>query len=147
VQVADEDETGPVEWLHDGSGAVLLRIDGSPPLLSMEGRAIYRWATTALPDVARRACARAGIRPEELGGFVPHQANVRIIDSIVRQLKLPPSVAVSRDIVDSANTSAASVPLALTRLVESGEVRRGDPVLLLGFGAGLTAAGQVVRAP
>jgi 3-oxoacyl-[acyl-carrier-protein] synthase-3 len=147
VQVSDEDQIGPVEWLHDGSGADLLRIDGSPPLLSMEGRAIYRWATTSLPDVARRACARAGIRPEELAGFVPHQANLRIVESVVRALKLPPSVAVSRDVVDSANTSAASVPIALTRLVESGEVRRGDPVLLLGFGAGLTAAGQVVRVP
>jgi 3-oxoacyl-[acyl-carrier-protein] synthase-3 len=65
----------------------------------------------------------------------------------VRALKLPAHVVVARDVVDSGNTSAASVPLALARLLEAGEVRRGDPVLLLGFGAGLTAAGQVVRCP
>ena len=83
----------------------------------------------------------------DLKAFVPHQANLRITDSLVKSLKLPPSVVVARDVVDSGNTSAASVPLALCRLVEQGEVRRGDPVLLLGFGAGLTAAGQVVRCP
>jgi 3-oxoacyl-[acyl-carrier-protein] synthase-3 len=147
VTAADDDGVGPVVWLHDGTGADLLRIDGSPPLLSMEGRAIYRWATTALPDLAREACARAGLDVTELAAFVPHQANLRITEAVVKGLALPPSVAVARDIVDSGNTSAASVPLALARLLELGEVRRGDPVLLLGFGAGLTAAGQVVRCP
>jgi 3-oxoacyl-[acyl-carrier-protein] synthase-3 len=78
---------------------------------------------------------------------VPHQANLRITESMVRGLKLPPHVVVARDVIDSGNTSAASIPLALSRLLETGEVRRGDPVLLLGFGAGLTAAGQVVRCP
>jgi 3-oxoacyl-[acyl-carrier-protein] synthase-3 len=147
VGAADPDGIGPVVWLHDGTGADLLRIDGTPLRLSMEGRAIYRWATTALPDVAREACERAGVTPAELAAFVPHQANLRITESLVRSLGLPPTVAISRDVVDSGNTSAASVPLALARLVERGEVRRGDPVLLLGFGAGLTAAGQVVRCP
>jgi len=78
---------------------------------------------------------------------VPHQANLRITESVVKALALPDSVVVARDVVDSGNTSAASVPLALTRLVEEGSVRRGDPILLLGFGAGLTAAGSVVRCP
>jgi 3-oxoacyl-[acyl-carrier-protein] synthase-3 len=113
----------------------------------MEGRAVYRWATTSVPDMARRAVASAGLELADLKAFVPHQANLRITDSLVRSLKLPPSVVVARDVVDSGNTSAASVPLALCRLVEEGQVRRGDPVLLLGFGAGLTAAGQVVRCP
>jgi 3-oxoacyl-[acyl-carrier-protein] synthase-3 len=144
---AADDGIGPVVWLHDGAGADLLRIDGTPPLLSMEGRAIYRWATTALPDVAREACARAGVEVGDLAAFVPHQANLRITEALARSLALPPSVVVARDVVDSGNTSAASVPLALARLVERGEVRRDDPVLLLGFGAGLTAAGQVVRCP
>ena len=143
----DVDGIGRVVWSHDGGQWERLVIDGSPMLLKMDGRSIYRWATTALPDLARRACANAGIEPAELAAFVPHQANLRITESVVKALDLPPSVVIARDIVDSGNTSAASVPLALTRLVEEGSVRRGDAVLLLGFGAGLTAAGTVVRCP
>ena len=141
------DGIGPVVWHHEGDQHDRLVIDGAPLQLRMEGRAIYRWATTALPDLARLACERAGITPQELAAFVPHQANLRITESIVKSLGLPDSVVVARDVIDSGNTSAASVPLALTRLHEQGEIRRGDPVLLFGFGAGLTAAGQVVRCP
>ena len=147
VQVADTDGIGPVVWAADGAQHDKLTIHGVPPLMAMDGRAIYRWATTALPDLARRACARAGIEPADLAAFVPHQANLRITESVVKSLRLPDSVVVARDVADSGNTSAASVPLALARLVEQGEVRRGDPVLLFGFGAGLTAAGQVVLCP
>jgi len=147
VSVSTTDGIGPVVWSHDGAQFERLVIDGSPRKLRMEGRAIYRWATTSLPDLARRACARAGIEPGELAAFVPHQANLRITEAVVKSLALPPSVVVARDVVESGNTSAASVPLALARLAEQGQVRRGDAVLLLGFGAGLTAAGQVVRCP
>jgi 3-oxoacyl-[acyl-carrier-protein] synthase-3 len=147
VGVADTDGIGRVVWANDGGQAERLVIDGSPLRLRMDGRAIYRWAATTLPDLARRACAQAGITPAELAAFVPHQANLRITESVVKSLALPESVVVARDVVDSGNTSAASVPLALTRLVEEGAVRRGDPVLLLGFGAGLTAAGSVIRCP
>jgi 3-oxoacyl-[acyl-carrier-protein] synthase-3 len=147
VGVAGHDGIGRVVWANDGGQHERLVIDGSPLRLRMDGRAIYRWAATTLPDLARRACAQAGISPAELAAFVPHQANLRITESVVKSLGLPPSVVVARDVVDSGNTSAASVPLALTRLLEQGEVRRGDPVLLLGFGAGLTAAGTVVRCP
>jgi 3-oxoacyl-[acyl-carrier-protein] synthase-3 len=147
VGVADCDGIGRVVWAQDGGQAQRLVIDGAPLRLRMDGRAIYRWATTSLPDLARRACAAAGIEPAELAAFVPHQANLRITESVVKQLALPPSVRVARDVVDSGNTSAASVPLALTRLQEQGAVGTGDAVLLLGFGAGLTAAGCVVRCP
>ena len=147
VSAADEEGVGPVVWSHDGDQASRLAIEGTPLYFRMEGRAVYRWATTTLPDLARRACERAGIAVEELAAFVPHQANLRITESVVKALGLAPSVAVARDIVDSGNTSAASVPLALARLAEEGQVRRGDAALLLGFGAGLTAAGQVVRCP
>ena len=145
---------GQYEWDNCAPVAVALaaglhasRIDGSPLRLRMDGRGIYRWATTSLPDLARRACAAAGIEPADLAAFVPHQANLRITESVVKSLALPSSVVVARDVVDSGNTSAASVPLALARVVEEGQVRTGDLVLLLGFGAGLTAAGQVVRCP
>ena len=144
---AGTDGIGRVVWAHDGAQAERLVIEGAPLRLRMDGRAIYRWATTSLPDLARRACAGAGIAPEDLAAFVPHQANLRITESVVKSLALPPSVVVARDVVDSGNTSAASVPLALNRLQEQGEVATGDPVLLLGFGAGLTAAGCVVRCP
>ena len=147
VGPSETDGIGRVVWAHDGGQYERLVIDGSPLRLKMDGRAIYRWATTSLPALARKACAQAGIDPSELAAFVPHQANLRITESVVKALALPDSVVVARDVVDSGNTSAASVPLALTRLVEEGSVRRGDPVLLLGFGAGLTAAGSVVRCP
>jgi len=147
VGLAEQDTIGRVAWAHDGAQYERLVIDGSPLRLKMEGRAIYRWATTALPDLARRACEQAGVSIEDLAAFVPHQANLRITESVVKSLGLPDSVVVARDVVDSGNTSAASVPLALTRLYEQGEISKGDLVLLLGFGAGLTAAGQVVRCP
>ena len=147
VGLADTDGIGRVVWASDGDQAQRLVIEGAPLRLRMDGRAIYRWATTSLPDLARRACAAAGVEPAELAAFVPHQANLRITDYVVKSLDLPPSVVIARDVVDSGNTSAASVPLAWTRLQEQGAVRTGDPVLLLGFGAGLTAAGCVVRCP
>ena len=147
VGVADVDGISKPVWCSDGAQADILRTVGSPPLLRMEGQAVYRWATTTLPGLARATCERAGIALSDLAAVVPHQANLRITESLVRALKLPASVVVARDVVDSGNTSAASIPLALDRLLETGEVRRGDPVLLLGFGAGLTAAGQVVRCP
>jgi 3-oxoacyl-[acyl-carrier-protein] synthase-3 len=147
VSASEVDGVGPVAWSSDGGSADVLRTASFPPVLHMDGRAVYRWATTAIPPLARAACEKAGIALEDLAAFVPHQANLRITESLVKSLRLPDSVVVARDVVDSGNTSAASVPLALARLLELGQVRRGDPVLLLGFGAGLTAAGQVVRCP
>jgi 3-oxoacyl-[acyl-carrier-protein] synthase III len=147
VSRADADGIGPVVWTHDGDQHAKLVIGGTPPVLAMEGRAVFRWATTRLPDLCRRACEAAGVAPEELAAFVPHQANLRITESVVAKLALPPTVAVARDVCDSGNTSAASVPLALARLVELGQVASGDAALLVGFGAGLTAAAQVVHVP
>jgi 3-oxoacyl-[acyl-carrier-protein] synthase-3 len=106
---------------------------------------VFRWATTALAPFALQACERAGVRPEELAAFVPHQANTRIIDGIVKRLGLGPDVVIAKDLVESGNTSAASVPLALSKLVERREVPSGAPVLLFGFGGGHTNAGQFTR--
>jgi 3-oxoacyl-[acyl-carrier-protein] synthase-3 len=99
-----------------------------------------------MAPVALAACERAGITPAEVAAFVPHQANLRIIDAISRRLDMPNAV-VARDIVTSGNTSAATIPLAFSRMVEAGEIRSGAPTLLLGFGSGLAYAGQVVLAP
>jgi 3-oxoacyl-[acyl-carrier-protein] synthase-3 len=107
---------------------------------------VFRWATTALAPFAAQACERAGVELADIAAFVAHQANVRIIDGIAKRLNLPNAV-IARDIVESGNTSAASVPLALSKLVERREVPAGAPVLLFGFGGGLTYAGQVIRCP
>ena len=141
------DGVSPAVWRHDGAQAGRLDVAGDPLRMVMDGRAVYRWASETVPVLARRACERAGVSLSDLGAFVPHQANLRITEAVVRALGLPPSVAVGRDVVDSGNTSAASVPLALGRLVERGEVGAGDLALLVGFGAGLTACAQVVRCP
>src|SRR6266567_1025851 len=96
--------------------------------------------------VALEACRRAGVYPSELAAFVPHQANLRIIDVLARKLGAANAV-VARDIRVLGNTSAATIPLALSKIVKRGEIPTGAPVLLLGFGSGLAYAAQVVLAP
>ena len=100
-----------------------------------------------LAKVAREALDAAGVEPEDLVAFIPHQANMRIIDEFAKQLKLPESVTVARDIADSGNTSAASIPLAMHRLLEEDPSLSGGLALQIGFGAGLVYGAQVVRLP
>jgi 3-oxoacyl-[acyl-carrier-protein] synthase III len=137
---------GPVLWGSAPERGDSIRIEGWRPYIQQEGQAVFRWATTEIAPLALQACERAGVAPEELAAFVAHQANARIIDGIARRLRLSDAV-VAKDIVESGNTSAASVPLALSKMVERREVPAGAPVLLFGFGGGLTYAGQVVRCP
>lgn len=146
--VADGEEPGigPVLWGSDPEKGPTLTIEGWRPYIVQDGQAVFRWATTVLPAFARQICERAGVAPEELGAFVTHQANLRIIEPLARKLGATNAV-IARDIVESGNTSAASVPLALSKLIERAEVASGAPVLLFGFGGGLTYAGQVVRCP
>lgn len=147
VEPATEMGIGPVAWGSDGDGHGLVGVPAGDWAIRMDGQAVFRWATTQLAPVARRACELAGMSTDDLAAFVPHQANARIVDALARALKLPPSVVVAHDIAETGNTSSASVPLALSRLVAGGQVKSGDPALLLAFGAGLTYAGQVVRVP
>ncbi|GAA2828335.1 beta-ketoacyl-ACP synthase 3 [Kitasatospora sp. CM 4170] len=138
---------GPVVWGSDPTRGHAVRLDdGWQPRFRQEGQTVFRWATTALVPIAEEACRRAGITPAELGAVVTHQANLRIVEAITRRLGADRAV-VARDVVDSGNTSAASVPLALAKLVERGEAPSGAPALLLGFGGGLSWAGQVVTCP
>ncbi|MFI6927137.1 beta-ketoacyl-ACP synthase III [Nonomuraea spiralis] len=137
---------GPVVWGSSGDRSEAISIADRTKFLFQEGQTVFRWATTALHPVALEACARAGVDPSELSAFVPHQANLRIIEAIARKLGADKAV-VARDIVTAGNTSAASIPLALSRMLERGEVRSGDLALILGFGAGLTYAGQVIEIP
>jgi 3-oxoacyl-[acyl-carrier-protein] synthase-3 len=146
VSAADEPGIGPVVWGSDGDKGPAIRIESRNGKIIQEGQAVFRWATTGLAPIGREACERAGIDPSELAAFVPHQANIRIIDAIARRLGAANAI-VAHDIVESGNTSAASIPIALSKMVERGEVPSGAPVLLLGFGGGLTYAGQVITCP
>jgi 3-oxoacyl-[acyl-carrier-protein] synthase III len=100
-----------------------------------------------MAKVAQEALDRAGITVDDLDVFVPHQANMRITDAMARALKLPPHVVIARDIADQGNTSAASIPLALERLIQDGQAKTGDTALFIAFGAGLAYAAQVVTVP
>ncbi|MEW1958032.1 beta-ketoacyl-ACP synthase III [Kineococcus sp. NPDC059986] len=117
------------------------------PYLEQQGQSVFRWAVWQMAPVAQAALDAAGVSAEDIDVFVPHQANARIIDAMVKQLKLPESVHVARDIVDMGNTSAASIPLALERAMADGDAPSGGLALLIGYGAGLSYAAQVVRLP
>ena len=146
VEAADEPGIGPVLWGSVPEMGHAVRIEGTPPRFAQEGQSVYRWATTQLPPIARKACEKAGLTPADLAGVVLHQANLRIIEPLAEKIGAVNAV-VARDVVQSGNTSAASIPLAFSKLVEQGAVRTGDPVLLFGFGGNLSYAGQVVRCP
>jgi 3-oxoacyl-[acyl-carrier-protein] synthase III len=147
LEQADEAHVGPVVWGSDPSLGNAVRIlDDWHPMFAQDGQTVFRWATTTLAPIARQACERAGTTPQELDAIVTHQANLRIIDAVVAQLDVP-GVLVAQDVVESGNTSAASIPIALAKLVARGEISTGARVLLLGFGGGLSWAGQVVTCP
>ena len=155
---SDEVGIGPVVWGSDGEQFDLIRqtedwrdvmTQDKPamPHLVMQGAAVFRWASYEMAKVAAQALDRAGITVDDLDVFVPHQANMRIIDAMARSMKLPSTVKIARDIADQGNTSAASIPLALGRMIEEGEAKSGDVALLIAFGAGLAYAAQVVTVP
>ena len=146
VGPSDEPGIGPIVWGSAGDMFDSVVIDSESRYFRQDGQAVYRWATSQMAPVALEACRKAGVDPSELVAFVPHQANLRIIDAIARRLGATNAV-IARDIVTSGNTSAASIPLAMSRMVERGEIPSGGPVLLLGFGSGLAYAAQVVLAP
>ncbi len=117
------------------------------PTLIQEGQSVFRWAVWEMVKVAKDALEQSGLEPEDLAALVTHQANVRIIDEFAKQLGLPESVVVAKDIVETGNTSAASIPLAMHRLLAEGQVKSGGYALQIGFGAGLAYAAQVVELP
>jgi 3-oxoacyl-(acyl-carrier-protein) synthase III len=146
VGPADEPGIGPVAWGSDGDQHSAIEIIDSG-YMAMAGQAVYRWATTRLTEALTQAMDRAGVTPADIDVFAPHQANLRIIESMAKRLGFGEKTVIARDIVRSGNTSAASIPLALIALMESGEAKSGDLALVLGYGAGLTYAGQVLRLP
>ena len=166
---SDVPAIGPVVWGSDGEQADLITQDrpwdvaiprqdrarpeegteeaATWPVLRMNGNPVFKWASYAMAKTAAEALDAAGVAPEELDVFVPHQANNRITDAMFRALKLPEDVVIARDIIHHGNTSAASVPLAIETLLESGQAQSGQTALIIGFGAGLVFAGQVITLP
>lgn len=158
VGPSDRPGIGPTIWGSDGGNAhaimnkstwIEYRDDPERrwPFLTMAGQTVFRWAVWQMSPVAQKAIDAAGIEAGDLDAFIPHQANMRIIDAMIKQLQLPPHVNVARDIADTGNTSAASVPLAMDRMLTEGQARSGGLALLIGFGAGLAYAAQVVELP
>ena len=155
---SDTPAIGPTVWGADGSQLDAITMSGryedlrdndqaEYPHVVMQGQAVFRWAVHDMSIVAQQALNAAGITADQLDAFIPHQANLRIVDAMVRSLKLPEDIPVARDIVTSGNTSAASIPLAMDHMLQAGQIRSGGLALLIGFGAGLAYAAQVVELP
>ncbi len=157
VGPADSPGISKSVWGSDGSkweavgmtGSLLDFRDGtgSWPTLVQEGQSVFRWAVWEMVKVAKLALEVAGVKPEELSALVTHQANERIIDEMAKQLALPESVVIAKDIITTGNTSAASIPLAMHALLAEGRIKSGDLALQIGFGAGLAYGAQVVVVP
>jgi 3-oxoacyl-[acyl-carrier-protein] synthase-3 len=141
---------GPVAWGSAGDMAQTIIIKPENNKLHQEGQAVFRWATTKIAPVALRAIELAGLTPADIDVFVPHQANLRIVEAVAKKLRKEGAredMRVADDIVHSGNTSSASIPLAMDHMRADGRLRSGDTVLIVGFGAGLSYAGQVVVCP
>ncbi|MEN2740894.1 beta-ketoacyl-ACP synthase III [Microbacterium sp. X-17] len=157
VGPSEEPGIGPTIWGSDGSKAEAVAMNGTLidfrdgkvpwPTLRQEGQTVFRWAVWEMVKVARQALEAAGVQASDLAAFVPHQANMRIIDEFAKQLGIPDSVVIARDIETTGNTSAASIPLATHRLLQEHPELSGGLALQIGFGAGLVYAAQVVRLP
>lgn len=155
---SDVPAIGPTIWGADGSQYEAICMTGSLidfrdkadipfPTLSMQGQQVFRWAVGEMSKAAQEALDAAGVAATDLDAFIPHQANMRITDAMIRALKLPEHVPVARDIAYTGNTSAASIPIAMDRMLQEGEAPHGGTALLIGFGAGLVFASQVVTLP
>ncbi|MGL3150589.1 beta-ketoacyl-ACP synthase III [Microbacterium sp. A82] len=157
VGPSDTPGIAPVVWGSDGSKSDAVGMnhtltafrDGQAPwpTLRQEGPTVFRWAVWDMAKVARKALEAAGIEASDLAAFIPHQANMRIIDEFAKQLKLPETTVIARDIETTGNTSAASIPLASHRLMSEHPELSGGLALQIGFGAGLVFAAQVVVLP
>jgi 3-oxoacyl-(acyl-carrier-protein) synthase III len=132
-------------WIDYKPGADLS--DLTWPVIHQEGQKVFRWAVYEVAKVGKAIIAKSGLTPSDIAAFIPHQANERIIDSLTKSMELPENVIVARDIRTTGNTSAASIPLAMDALLAEHPELHGKNALLIGFGAGLVYAGQVVELP
>jgi 3-oxoacyl-[acyl-carrier-protein] synthase-3 len=155
---SDTPGIGAAVWGSDGSKADAVGMDSTLiefrdgaavawPTLRQDGQTVFRWAVWEMAKVAKQAIEAAGVTAADLAAFVPHQANMRIIDELAKQLGLPETVIIGRDIETTGNTSAASIPLATHRLLKEHPELSGGLALQIGFGAGLVFGAQVVVLP
>jgi len=142
----------------DGSGGDLLKLPAGGSVqpattetvnqrqhyIHMDGREVFRFASRVLPEATRQVVELVGRKVEDIVLFVPHQANGRIIQSAVRALKIPPD-RVFTNLARYGNTSSASVPMALAEAIDEGRVRKGDLIVCVAFGAGLTWAATAIE--
>jgi 3-oxoacyl-[acyl-carrier-protein] synthase III len=149
VGPAEEAGIGPVVWGTAGDLVDMIYMrDGK--YIYQEGQSVFRWATTQIAPIALRALDAAGLQPSDVDILVPHQANLRIVEAIAKRLRAKGAredMVVADDIVYSGNTSSASIPMAIDHMRAAGRIHAGDVALLVGFGAGLSYAGQVVICP
>ncbi|MBO9600644.1 MAG: ketoacyl-ACP synthase III [Cohnella sp.] len=127
----------------DGSGGMNVYCDKNNKIVQ-NGREVYKWALSTVPDGVRELLEQAGLSLHELDWFVPHSANLRMIEAICERLGIPPQKALE-SVVLNGNTSAASIPLALDAAVLDGKITAGQLIALYGFGSGLTQSGLLLR--
>jgi 3-oxoacyl-[acyl-carrier-protein] synthase-3 len=164
IGASEEAGIGPVEWGSDADNrdAILMnpswievrdvetqltKAGSKWPNISQEGRKVFRWAVFSMSKAANKALEAAGLTVNDLDVFIPHQANIRIIESMAKEMNMPESVVIADDIRTNGNTSAASIPLAMDALLKKRPELHGKLALLIGYGAGLVYAGQVVKLP
>jgi len=164
ISASQEAGIGPVEWGSDADerDAILMnpswvevrdvetqltKAGSKWPNISQEGQKVFRWAVFSMSKAALNALEVAGLTVNDIDAFIPHQANVRIIETMAKEMKMPESVVIADDIRKNGNTSAASIPLAMDSLLENHPQLHGKLALLIGYGAGLVYAGQVVKLP
>ncbi len=164
ISESEEAGIGPVEWGSDADNrdAILMNPAWTDarnneeqttianiawPNISQEGQKVFRWAVFSVSKAAQRALDAAGVTVNDLDVFIPHQANLRIIETMAKDMKMPESVLIADDIRSNGNTSAASIPLAMDALLEKHPEMHGKLALIIGYGAGLVYAGQVVKLP
>jgi 3-oxoacyl-[acyl-carrier-protein] synthase-3 len=161
---SSEPGIGPVEWGSDSESrdAILMnpswievrntetqltKADVKWPNITQEGQKVFRWAVFSMSKAGLKALDAAGLSVNDLDAFIPHQANARIIETMAKEMKIPDSVVIADDIRTNGNTSAASIPLAMDALLLKYPELHGKIALLIGYGAGLVYAGQVVKLP
>jgi 3-oxoacyl-(acyl-carrier-protein) synthase III len=164
IGASEEAGIGPVEWGSDADSRDAIQMNpswievrdvetqltkaGSKwPNISQEGQKVFRWAVFSMSKAALKALESAGLTVNDIDAFIPHQANVRIIETMAKEMEMPDSVIIADDIRKNGNTSAASIPLAMDALLEEHPELHGKLALLIGYGAGLVYAGQVVKLP
>lgn len=158
VGPSKESGIGPMVWGSDATNREAISLEPSWieirdsaekswPEIAMAGQTVFRWAVYEMAPVALEAIHKAGLTVDTLDAFIPHQANLRIIDALAKAMKLPERVAIAKDVRTAGNTSAASIPLAMDALLSERPDLHGKSALLIGFGAGLVYAGQVALLP